>query len=359
MSAKAGILFLIILILVPAVAADDALDWYTKGQNAATAGDYSDALTYYNNALSLDPSYALALTGKAVTLNALGQYSAALDAANQALTIRTSTDAQNAQAYALFKLGMYNESIASYVNLTATITNHADAYCNLAYSYVQTGNMDAALKAYAQCTNLDPHNADIWNQIGLVYMSQDNYTDALDAFNYATQITTTNAEIWNNKGTALAALGRYQDALGCFNTAITLSPAYTNAINNRQSVLGKAQVYQVTGSPTPTKAPWVLGGVTTTPTTVTTTAVVQNATVVESLPTGTIAVTATETPVPTKTTYTPLSPFCVLVALVSGRNCAVRCKTLEKPDHFLMDCQHHVGSCKNESNLLSGNVRNP
>ena len=105
MSAKAGILFLIILILVPAVAAEDALDWYTKGQNAATSGDYSNALTYYNNALSLDPSYTLALTGKAVALNALGQYSAALDAANQALTIQTSTDAQNAQAYSLFELG--------------------------------------------------------------------------------------------------------------------------------------------------------------------------------------------------------------------------------------------------------------
>jgi tetratricopeptide (TPR) repeat protein len=316
MSAKAGILFLIILILVPAVAAEDSLDWYTKGQNAAISGDYSDALTYYNNALSLDPSYVLALTGKAVALNALGQYSAALDSANQALTIQTSTDAQNAQAYSLFELGRYNESIAAYVNLTATITNHADAYCNLAYSYVQTGNTDAALKAYAQCTNLNPNNADTWNQIGLVYMSQDDYTDALDAFNHATQITTTNAEIWNNKGTALAALGRYQDALGCFNTALALSPAYADAINNRQSVLGKGQVTQITGSPTPTIAPWILGGVTTTtPVTSSTTAVVQSITVAESLPPGTIAVTATETPVPTKTTYSPLSPFCVLVAL--------------------------------------------
>ena len=81
-------------------------------------------------------------------------------------------------------------------------------------------------------------------------------------------------------------------------------------------MLGKGQVTQITGSPTPTIAPWILGGVTTTiPVTTSTTAVVQNITVAESLPPGTIAVTATETPVPTKTTYTPLSPFCVLVAL--------------------------------------------
>jgi len=316
MSAKTGILLVIILILIPAVAAEDSLEWYTKGQNAATVGNYADAVTYYNNALSLDPSYALALSGKAVALNALGQYSGALDAANKALTIRTSADAQNARAYALYKLGRYDEAVAAYVNLTATVTNNADAYRNLASSYFQTGNPDAALKAYARATNLDPHNADTWNQIGLVYMSQDKYTEALDAFDHATRETTKSAEIWNNKGLALTALGRYQDALNCFNSALTISPTYADAEKNKASVLGKAQVYQVTGTATPTEAPWVLGGVTTLPTAVPTTAAVQTAVTVESLPAGTVAVTSTEIPVAKKTTFTPLSPFGALAAFV-------------------------------------------
>jgi tetratricopeptide (TPR) repeat protein len=317
MSAKAGILLVIILILIPAVAAEDSLEWYTKGLNAATSGNYADAVTYYNNALSLDPSYVLAMSGKAVALNALGRYAEALDAANQTLAIiPTSTDAQNARAYALYKLGRYDEAVAAYVNLTATVTNKADAYCNLASTYVQTGNPDAALKSYAQCTNLDPHNADTWNQIGLVYMAQDKYTEALDAFDHATRETTKSAEIWNNKGLALAALGRYQDALGCFNTALTINAGYTDAEKNRDSMLGKAQVYQVTGSPTPTEAPWVLGGVRS-PTTVSTPVAAQTVVnVTESLPAGTMVMTATETPVATKTTYTPLSPSGVLAALV-------------------------------------------
>jgi tetratricopeptide (TPR) repeat protein len=317
MSAKAGILLVIIFILVPAVAAEDSLEWYTKGQNAATSGNYADAVTYYNNALSLDPSYALALSGKAVALNALGRYSDALVAANQALTIRTSAEAQNAVAYALYKLGRYDEAVAVYVNLTATVTNNADAYCNLASSYVQSGNQDAALKAYAKCTNLDPHNADTWNQIGVVYLARGNYTEALDAFDHATRETTTNAEIWNNKGLALTALGRYQDALDCFKAALTLSPTYADAEKNKEAVMGKAQVYQVTGSPTPVDTGWVLGGVTS-PTTVSTIVAVQTeVNVTESLPAGTPAVTATETPVATRTTYTPLSPFGALAAFVA------------------------------------------
>ena len=323
-SAKAGIVLLIILVLVPAVAAEDALEWYTRGQNAATAGNYADAVTYYNNALSLDPSYVLALSGKAVALNALGQYSAALDSANAALAIRTSSDTLNARAYALYKLGRYDEAVAAYVNVTAKGTPSASTYCNLADSYVKTANPDAALKSYAQCTNIDPHNADTWNQIGLIYLSQQKYSDALDAFNRATQETIKNAEIWNNKGEAYAALEQYEDASNCFKTALSLSPNYADAQSNLDSVRGKGQVYQVTGLPTTTPAPWVLGGVkTTTAVTAVTTTQALPTTSPTLEPASSLTVTATETPVATSTTFTPLSPFCALAAfVVAGIACA-------------------------------------
>jgi FOG: TPR repeat len=320
-SAKVGFLLIIILILVPAVAAEDPLDWYTKGMNAATAGNYADAVTYYNHALSLDPSYALALSGKAVALNALGQYSDALDAANAALAIRTSADTLNARAYALYKLGRYNEAIAAYLNVTSQGTPTAKTYCILADSYAKTGNPDASLKAYAQCTNIDPHNADTWNQIGLVYMSQQKYSDALDAFNKATKETTTNAEIWNNKGLAYTALAQYDDAASCFKTALSLSPNYADAQSNLDSVRGKGQVFQYNVSPTATEAPWILGGVKTTAP-VTTVSVVQT-TVAAQETIISSAVTTTGTPVATSTTFTPLSPFCAILALaVAGIACA-------------------------------------
>ena len=58
------LVFLIGLLCIPVVSAEDALDWYTKGQYALTAGNYAEALTYYNNALALDSKYGSALSGK-------------------------------------------------------------------------------------------------------------------------------------------------------------------------------------------------------------------------------------------------------------------------------------------------------
>ena len=106
-SAKVGILLVIVIFLIPAVAAEDSLEWYTKAQNAAVNGDYTDAVTYYNNAIALNPTYDAAMAGEADALNALGQYSAALTAANQALAIQSSPTALGARADALFNLGQY------------------------------------------------------------------------------------------------------------------------------------------------------------------------------------------------------------------------------------------------------------
>jgi tetratricopeptide (TPR) repeat protein len=318
-SAKVGILLVIVTFLIPAVAAEDSLGWYTKAQNAAANGDYTDAVTYYNNAIALNPAYDAAMAGEADALNALGQYSAALTAANQALAIRSSPTALGARADALFNLGQYNDAIGAYVNYTAIVTNQADAYCNLAYSYVQVNNSNMALTTYAQCTNLNPSDPLIWNQIGLVDMSLGQYQAALNAFNKATSLTITNAEIWNNKGEALAALGQYQDAISCFNTALSLNPIYTLAQENRNAALGKGQIVIITGNPTPTIAPWYLGGVA--PTGVTTTpAVATPATVTgsQAAQTTTLPQTAMETPVATRTTYSPLSPVPALAGLAAA-----------------------------------------
>jgi tetratricopeptide (TPR) repeat protein len=313
-STKIGILILIVIFLVPAVTAEDAIEWYTKAQNAAMNQDYTDAVTYYNNAIALNPSYDAAMDGEAVALNALGQYSQALSFANQALAIRSSPTALGARADALFYLGQYNDAIGAYQNYTQVITNQYSAYCNLAYSYVQENNTAQALASYAQCTNLNQLDPLVYNQIGLLYMTTGQYNSALTAFNTATSLTTTNAQIWNDKGEALAALGRYQDAIDCYNTALSLNPTYTAAQSNKQAALGKGQVVIGTSTPTPTMAPWYLGGVA--PTTLTPTQVATPNVTESQLPVQT-SVPQTK-PIPTvtaKTTFSPLSLFPALAGL--------------------------------------------
>ena len=106
---RSTILILILLfslLLVPAVLAEDPMEWYTKAQNALTVGDYSTAVTYYNNALQLDKNYAPAYAGRAAALNMLGKYTEAIASADSALALKSMDPvALNARALGLFKLG--------------------------------------------------------------------------------------------------------------------------------------------------------------------------------------------------------------------------------------------------------------
>ena len=93
MRSKIIILVVLFAILaIPAVHAEDAQEWYTKGQNAAIVGNYADALTYYNNALALDKNFASAMAGKAMALNELGNYESAVNLSEQALAIKSRPD---------------------------------------------------------------------------------------------------------------------------------------------------------------------------------------------------------------------------------------------------------------------------
>ncbi len=317
---RSTILILILLFLplfIPAVPAEDAMEWYTKGQNARTVGDYASALTYYNNALQLDKNLATAYAGKAAALNMLGRYSEAIESADSALAIKSMDPvALNARALALYRLNRYKESTVAYNNLFLVEQNRKDAYCNQAYAYLFLNETAASITAYDRCTALDPLNHENWNNQGLAFMQAKNYDAALNAFDRATAVTIKNATVWNNKGVALLALGKPADALECFKKALGIDPDYTEAAVNKEAAMGKQQSYNISGTITPEVTISRIGTFYTTvvPTIRETEVMIQT---METTP-GLKPEELPTTPVPKKTTYAPISPVMVFGALAVG-----------------------------------------
>jgi tetratricopeptide (TPR) repeat protein len=319
-SKKIILVVLLVILAIPCVQAEDAQEWYTKGQNAALAGNYADALTYYNNALVLEKNYAAAIAGKAAALNGLGKYSDAVALSEQALAIKSSDpNALNARAYGLFKLGRYEESVSAYDNLFNVQTNRVDAYCNQGYAYLMLNRSEAAIQSYERCTAIDPLNLESWNRKGIALMNLGRYEDALKAFDHATSITIKNATVWNNKGLAYVNLEKPQDALQCFNKALGIDPNFTEAKTNKESVMGKQQVYTIYGTSTPAVTISRIGTFYTTPTPVPVSPEITTAGPGVNSEVTTIETVGT-TPVQKKTTYSPVSPVAEFgaVIVVSG-----------------------------------------
>jgi len=302
-----------VLILIPAVQAEDALDWYMNGENAVIVGKYAESITYYNNAIALDQKYAAALSGKAYALYRMGNYSGAIDAADRALAIKNDGRALAVRADALLKLGRYDEAVTAYDKLFVQETNIAEAYCNQGIAYMYLNRTDQALLAFDSCLRLDAGNVFGWNQKGLALLASGKPEDALDAFNRCTRITTNNAEVWNNKGLALLQLGKYQDALECFNKALGIDPGYAAAKQNKELAMNKGQVYGTTGTPQQTTQPptAVPSGIT---------PVITATEVIPAQPatTATITPEQPEAVAAAKTTYTPLPAWGAIAGILGA-----------------------------------------
>ncbi len=244
------LILLFLLLLIPSVPAEDAVEWYTKAQNARTVGDYPAAVTYYNNALELDRNFASAYAGRAVALNMLGKYPDAISSADSALAIKSMDPvALNARALGLFNSGRYEEAIVAYDKLFVVEQNRKDAYCNQAYAYMKLERTESAIGAYDRCTKFDTGNLEAWNYKGMLLLQLKKYDEALAAFDSATIITVRNATVWNNKGVTLLALGKPVDALQCFNKALGIDPDYAEAKANKEAAIGRQQSYNITGEP--------------------------------------------------------------------------------------------------------------
>jgi tetratricopeptide (TPR) repeat protein len=301
-----------IILIAPIVKADDENDWYMRGENAVKIGQYNDAISYYNIAISINPQFEPAFSGKAYALNEMGNFSGALNVSELALAIKQDGRALNAKAFALFNLQRYDETVTAYNELFTVQSNLPDAYCNQGIAYENLNKTDQAIADFDKCGQLDPFNLIPWYEKGRVLLEIGKPQEALDAFNRCTQITIKNATVWNYKGEALLQLGRYQDALDCFKTATSLDPNYTDAKKNIDLAINHGQVYLI-GTPTPTLRPV---SAITPPTLVPVTIETTITTIQPTQTTEIVTIpTQTETSIPIKTTYSPLPAWITIVCL--------------------------------------------
>lgn len=113
-------------------------------------------LSYFDNAIKLDPFYYQAWWNRGIALRQLGRLEEAITAFDNALKIKPDyPDAWDNRGYALFNLGRYEEAIASYDNALRFKRDDASAYFNKACAYALQENITLALENLKQAINLD------------------------------------------------------------------------------------------------------------------------------------------------------------------------------------------------------------
>ena len=221
---------------------------------------YDEALSAFEQAISLNSSNALAHIGKGQTLNQLASpfepfmddenYSErALAAFEQAIQL----DSTNSQAYegkgkALFKLKPWNnkEKVLSAYNQAISLDSKAEAtYIGQGDAFMYYGCHEEALAAYEKAIEMALHpSKDIFKRKGDALNNLKRYEEALAAYeqNLHEFPSSDNVYVW--KGAVLYELERYEEALAAYNKAISLGYKSAPIYKEVGDVLYKMEHYK-------------------------------------------------------------------------------------------------------------------
>ncbi len=212
--------------------------WLEEGYALIELKRYEEALATYEQAIRLDPNYALAYNSKGSTLVELKRYEEALAACEQAIRLDPNlARAYNTKGITLHYLKRYEEALAADEQAIRLDPNLARAYNSKGAALHYLKRYEEALAACEQAIRLDPNLARAHNTKGYALNELKRYEEALAADNQAIRLDPNFAIAYNNKGIALYNLKRYEEALAADNQAIRLDPNDPWAYYNKGLVL--------------------------------------------------------------------------------------------------------------------------
>ncbi|KAG2430578.1 hypothetical protein HXX76_010096 [Chlamydomonas incerta] len=213
---------------------------YNLGVVAGELRQADASVDYYRAAIAAEPRYAQAHCNLGVLLRERGRLPEAVAAYEAALAAAPNfTIVRNNLAIALTDLGTHvknegrlDDGISLYERALSYAPRHADALYNLGVAYGEKGDLQRAAFMYEMALAFNPACAEAHNNLGVIAKERDNVERAVECYSAALAIRPHFPQSLNNLGVVLTAQGRAAEALALLSAAVAASPTYTEAHNN-------------------------------------------------------------------------------------------------------------------------------
>lgn len=184
------------------------------------------------------PDRAASLSYLASLYNLKGRASEAISYYIEALQIDPySAQTHNNMGAALAKEGKIEEAIYHFSEALRINPEYTKAQKNLVYTLENQGSIKEKLSHLPQGLQEGSENAQVHNGIGVALAKEGRIEEAIREFSEALRIDPEFAGAHNNLGIALARKGNIQDAIEHFQRALRINPDYTGARNNLEKAL--------------------------------------------------------------------------------------------------------------------------
>ncbi len=215
-------------------AVKSAKDYFDSGRAAQQRGEYKKAVEDYDEAIVLNPKYAIARYNRGNTHLVLNNYQDAIEDYAAALELNPKyAEAYNNRGVAKNNLKDHQSAIEDYSKAMEFNPQHANTYNNRGNAKNSLGDYQGAIEDCVKAIELDPQCASAYNNRGNAKYFLEDYQGAIEDCTKAIELDPQHAHAYNNRGNAKHILEDYQGALEDYNKAIACDPQYAHARNNR------------------------------------------------------------------------------------------------------------------------------
>ena len=181
-------------------------------------------------ALELNPSYVEALMERARSQYALGRHEIGLGELRRAIGLDPSCDGEHYQiALELHAAGDHKGAAENIGKITPSVVGDAQVYASSGEVHAQAGRFAEAARDYERALELAPDYPDIRCRYGEALMQLDQVDRASEQFRKALDINPRYVEAYAQLGIALKRMSMGKDAQEAFKRALELDPHHVVA----------------------------------------------------------------------------------------------------------------------------------
>jgi predicted O-linked N-acetylglucosamine transferase (SPINDLY family) len=207
--------------------------WKILGAIRRQLGDFDEALTAMEKAVTLLPGDFTCLRNTAVILCDLGEYKEAENVCQKALKIAPDhADSYNTLGASLRAQKNYQEAEKAFNRAIQINPDNSEAIVNLALLLNDTGRYEEAEKLFNSALKKNANSAQILCGLSITLLSSGKMEEAETACRKALAIEPNYPAALNSLGSILQGQGRSEEAEAYYRKAIELKPDYLEALHN-------------------------------------------------------------------------------------------------------------------------------
>lgn len=214
--------------------ANQAQQWFYQGLQEAKAGDLMAALTFYGQAIKLQPDYYDYWFNQGLTLFHLQRFEEAIAAYDHALSLKPDfAKAWYNRGGVLGELGDFDGAIASFDQAIAFKPDYQEAWASRGLALLKLGLIWEAISSYEQALTLQPEDQETWYYRGVALGIVEQFAEAIASYDQALEIQPDYHEVWIDRGVVLFNLKRWSEAVESWDQALAIQSDFYLAWYNR------------------------------------------------------------------------------------------------------------------------------